>query len=364
MNYHLGLRDSLRKTPILAKPLSLETLFRNITENGNWVLKINTLFAIFFLLVTLGFVFAILYLRISKIIKDRNVEKQKEVLSNFITLYLFDDKLPSEKEILEFRKENIKTSLDEKVAIKVLLVFEENFKGETNEKIKELFFKWDLSKIVETDLKSGKWYRVARAIYVASELNLKRFQTVIEEFIDSERDELRQQAILYFIHLSHEEPLAFFSKIKKPLTLWEQIYIEECLKSNYTGTVPDFSKWLNSELISIKVFSIKMIGDYNQYKNVPQLIPFLKSSHEDLKKGAIQSLGNLGYPELLPHLHASFHEETPAVKTFILNVVRKIGSIDDFLGFEKLISEKDWVSRQVYFKLWNNWRKELEISTV
>jgi len=342
----------------------LETLIRNITENGNWVLKINTLFAIFFFLVTLGFVFAILYLRSTKIIRDRVVEKQKEKLSNFITLYLFDDELPSEKDILEFRKENIKTSLDQKVAIKVLLVFEENFKGETNEKIKDLFFKWDLSRIIERDLKSGKWYRIARAIYVASELNLKRFKTVIEEFIDSERDELRQQAILYFIHLSHEEPLAFFSKIKKPLTLWEQIYIEECLKSNYTGIVPDFSKWLNNELISVQVFSIKMIGDYNQYKNVPQLLPFLTSTNEDLKKGAIQSLGKLGYPELLPHLHASFENETTAVKTFILNTIRKTGSIDDFLSYEQLIPQNDWVSKQVYFKLWNNWKKELKVSTV
>ena len=342
----------------------METLFRNITENGNWVLKINTLFAIFFLMVTLGFVFAILYLRISKIVKDRKVEKQKEVLSNFITLYLFDDKPPSEKEILEFKEENIRTSLDEKVAIKVLLVFEENFKGDTNEKIKELFFKWDLSKIVERDLKSGKWYRIARAIYVASELNLKKFQTIIEEFIDSEKDELRQQAILYFIHLSHEEPLAFFSKIKKPLTLWEQIYIEECLKSNYTGTIPDFSKWLNSELLSVRVFSIKMIGDYNQYDNVPQLVPFLDSTNEDLKKEAIRSLGNLGYPELIPRLHSSFEEETPTVKTFVLNTIRNIGSIDDFLSFEKLIPQNDWVSKQVYFKLWNNWKKELKVSAL
>jgi len=342
----------------------LETLIRNITENGNWVLKINTLFAIFFLLVTLGFVFAILYLRSTKIIRDRVVEKQKEKLSNFITLYLFDDEIPSEKEILEFGKENIKTSLDQKVAIKVLLVFEENFKGETNEKIKELFFKWNLSRIIESDLNSGKWYRIARAIYVASELNLKRFQTVIEEFIDSERDELRQQAILYFIHLSHEEPLAFFNKIKKPLTLWEQIYIEECLKSNYTGTIPDFSEWLNSELISVQVFSIKMIGDYNQYSNVPQIIPFLTSTNEDLKKRAIQSLGILGYPELLPHLHSSFEDETPEVKTFILNTIRKIGSIDDFLSYEKLIPQNDWVSKQVYFKLWNNWKKELKVSVV
>ncbi len=342
----------------------METFFKNITENGNWVLKINTLFAIFFLLVTIGFVCAILHLRISKIVKNRKVEKQKEVLSNFITLYLFDDELPSEKEILQFKKENIKTSLDEKVAIKVLLVFEENFKGETNQKIKQLFLKWDLSRIIETDLNSGKWFRIARAIYVASELNLKRFQTTIEEFIDSERDELRQQAILYFIHLSQEEPLAFFSKIKKPLTLWEQIYIEECLKSNYTGTVPDFSKWLNSELISVQAFSIKMIGDYNQYQHVPQLIPFLNSSHEDLKKVAMQSLANLGYPELQPHLNASFQEETPAIKAFILNIVRRTGSIDDFLYLEKLIPQKDHVSKQVYFKLWNNWRKELEISVV
>ena len=48
----------------------------------------------------------------------------------------------------------------------------------------------------------------------------------------------------------------------------------------------------------------------------------------------------------------------------VLNIVRRTGSIDDFLYLEKLIPQRDHVSKQVYFKLWNNWRKELEISVV
>lgn len=294
--------------------------------------------------------------------KDRKVEKQKELYSNFITLYLFDDKTLSEKEIEDFRRINIKTALDRKVAIKVLLVFEENFKGETNEMIKNLFFQWDLCKMVENDLKSEKWFKIARAIFVASELNLKRFGTVIEKYLDAERDEVRQQAILYFIQSASSQPLDFLNKIKKPLTLWEQIYIEECLKSNYSGEIPDFSECLQNKLSSVKTFSIKMIGEYNQYENIPKLSPFLDSQNPDLKIETINSLCKLGYPELIQHLERTFVSEIPKVKSFILATILKIGSIDDFLRFEKMIPKDDWVNKQVYFKLKHSLNKELELS--
>ena len=342
----------------------MEALIRNITANGNWILKLNLFFAIIFFLVTLAFVSAIFYLRIVKTVRTHQTEKLKEILSNFITLYLFDEIELSEEEIENFNNRNIQTLQDRRVAIKVLLIFEENFKGVSNDKIKELFLKWNLSGVVEDDLKSGKWYKVARAIYVASELNLKRFHLTIEQFIDAERDELRQQAILYFIQLSKDDPLSFFARIQKPLTLWEQIYIEESLKANYSGEEPDFSKWLDHELISIKVFAIKMIGIFNQYENVSRLEAFLQDTEEDIRKETIKSLCNLGYPELLESLYRSFKDETPVIKSLILKTVRKIGSLEDLLRFERLIPEDDFVNRQVYFKLWSNWKKQLKTSAV
>lgn len=343
----------------------MDDFFRHITNNGNWILQLNIVFAAFFLSITLGFVFAIIYLRISKIIKNREIGKQKELFSNYIMLYLFDTNIPSVEEVKQFKQQHIQTKLSEKIAVKVLLIFEENFKGETNQKIKELFYLWDLRKIVDKDLNSGKWYKIARAIYVAAELNLNDFSKNIEQYLDAEKDELRQQAILYFIQLSNKSPLLFLSKIKKPLTLWEQIYIEECLKSNYTGEIPDFSTWLNSDLSSVKIFSIKMIGEYNQYENIPNLLPFLESKDLDIKKETIHSLGNLGYPELLIYLKETFQNEVPALKSFILKTVMKIGVIEDVLELESMIPVEDWGTRQTLFKIKKRWnKKEFAFSTV
>jgi hypothetical protein len=342
----------------------VKSLLEYITGEGYWILKFNALLAAFFFMLTLGFIFATLYLRSIKIIRNQKIEKQKEILSDFITLYLFDETPPSEIEVERFKKANITTPLAEKVAIKVLLVFEENFKGHTNHMIKVLFDLWDLSRIVEADLNSGKWYRVARGIYVASELNLKRFGVVIERYLDAEKDEVRQQAMLYFIQLAANGPLDFLDRIQKPLTLWEQIYIEECLKSNYTGEIPNFAQWLNSELSSVQVFAIKMIGEYNLFENIHELIPFLFHSNENIKVEAIRSLGKLGYPDLGKHLKDSFVQETDAIKSFILKSIYKTGSLDDFLAFEKMIKKEDLQSRQVYFKLKQNREKELSHSWI
>ncbi|WP_300441849.1 HEAT repeat domain-containing protein [Christiangramia sp.] len=342
----------------------MKDLIKNIIESSDWILKTNLILTGVFFCVILGFIFVILYLRISKILRNQKIEKYRNIFSDFITRYLFDEKEVSLEAVQAFKQAHIKHTLGKRTAIQVLLIFEQNFNGEANQKVKELFVQWDLKNYIQRDLKSEKWYKIARAIYIASELNLKSLAPLIEKHIDSEKDELRQQAMLYYIQLSDNSPLEFLGRIKKPLTRWEQIYIEECLKSNYTGITPDFSRWLESELNSIQSFSINMIGEYNQFENIPQLVPFLSSESPELKKETIHSLGKLGYPDLVPHLLKMFKNEPPAVKSFILKTVSNIGAIDDLITFEKMIPKDDWVSRQVYFNLTNFREKDLSLSSL
>ncbi|MGY5847373.1 HEAT repeat domain-containing protein [Salegentibacter sp. HM20] len=342
----------------------MEAIFRNIAEQGSWVLKVNLLFTIVFLLVTFGFACAIFYLRLSKLVRNRKIDKYKELYSDFITRYLFDTDTLSENEIGEFKKNYITTALAEKIAIKVILIFEENFKGESNEMLKKLFLDWKLIDVVEKDLKSGKWYRMARATYVASELNLKRLSPLIEKYLDAENDELRQQAMLYFIQLSNSRPLDFLDSIKKPLTLWEQIYIEECLKSNYKGDIPDFSNWLSSSLDSVQEFSIKMIGEYNQFENISGLLPFLRQEEDNLKIEAIRSLSQLGYADLIDHLKKIFTGESSKVKAFILKTVGNISSFEELREFEPLIPKSDRATQQVFQKLRYTSHRELSVYAV
>lgn len=303
-----------------------------------------------FLLITISFVFSILYLRFQKIVKEKKVKKLKDRLGDFINIYLFDESQNIE-EIKRFQKQVLKTDFDKKVAIKVLLVYEENFKGATNSMIRDLFFLWGLDHVTEKDLRSGVWYKIARAIYISSELNLEEFHPLIEKYLDSERDEVRQQVILYLINLAEIYPLEFLDKIKTPLTLWEQIYIEECLKTKYSGPTPDFSRWLYSELKSVQMFSMKMISEYNQYENIDKLAAFLESKDLDLKNAAIKNLAQMGYPDLMEYCENTFDNQSPSTKKIMIKVLKRLGDLEDVLRFEDRIPSDDWMNQQVFSKL-------------
>lgn len=320
-----------------------------IKEEGSWILRINLIFMLVFLLVTIVFILSILYMRFQKIIKEHQTKKLQEILINFINTYLFDESYTLED--LDFQRKNLKTVFDRKIAIKVLLIFEENFKGSSNSLVRDLFFHWGLHKLIEEDLNSSKWYKVARSIYVSSELNLIDFQHIIEPYLNSEKNEVRQQAILYFINISLERPLDFLDKIQIPLTLWEQIYIEECLKTKYSGPVPDFSKWLDSSMLSVQLFSMNMIKEYNQFENIEKLTPFLFNTKEDLKNAAIENLGKMEYFRLMEYCDKTFDTQSPRSKKVILNILRRIGSIEEFLKFENRIPARDWINLQVFNKL-------------
>lgn len=328
----------------------MQDLIEHITNEDDLILQINLVFMLLFILVTIFFVTSILYLRYQKIIKEKRTRKLNDSLSEFINIYLFDDSLKP-TDIKDFQTKMLKTSLDQKIAIKALLIFEENFKGDTNSMIRELFFAWELDVLTERDLKSGIWYKVARAIYVSSEIGLTDFEKLIETYLNSEREEVRQQAILYFITISKENPLNFLDKIQTPITLWEQIYIEECLKTKYSGPVPDFSNWLQHPMVSVRQFTMKMISEYNQFQHIEALVPFLYSKNKVLRNTAIENLAQMEYYDLLAYSKKTFDSQPPKTKKIILKVLKRIGSTEDFLDFENRIPAEDWMNLQVFNKL-------------
>ncbi|MDT0642823.1 hypothetical protein RM553_08270 [Zunongwangia sp. F363] len=341
----------------------MEEFIEHIIQNGELILKINLIFTMVFFLITLFFISSILFLRYQKILKEKKLKKLNEALSNFINIYLFDESL-SPNDIKTFQSQNLKSAFEQKIAIKTLLVFEENFKGSTNTMICDLFFMWELDKLTERDLKSGIWYKIARAIYVSSELRLIDFKELVQSHLNSEREEVRQQAIFYLITISEEKPLEFLDLIKTPITLWEQIYIEECLKTKYSGPIPDFSIWLHHTLTSVQLFSMKMISEYNQYENIDKMVPFLLSEKEELKNAAIEYLAQLEYSELLDYCKETFNSQTPNTKKVIIKILQRIGNTDDFLKFENRIPAHDWMNLQVFNNLKSNFIEESNSVTV
>jgi len=316
-----------------------------------WIMKLNIFFTLFFLSLAIIFFVSIIWIRIHKIYRNEKKKKQQDLLIDFLNSYLFDEDFDKDLEIKNFKENHLKTSLEVKVTIKEILHFHENLKGESARDLEILFSKLSLAEYILLDLDDGRWFTAARAINVLSELSIEVPSHRIEIYLNESRNEVRQQSQLYFLKLAKEKPLKFLDKTVRPLTTWQQIYIENALKNFYKGSAPDFSQWLDHDLSSVVEFSIRMIARYNQFENIPKLVPFLKSENEALKCESINSLTNLEFEGLLELVTPNFIENSIAIKLKILDAVEKLGDHDDLMKIGDQMATTDWELRIKYHNI-------------
>jgi len=172
---------------------------------------------------------------------------------------------------------------------------------------------------------------------------------IIKPLLNHKKDEVRQQAQLYFIKLAENEPLAFLDHMDKPLTLWEEIFIEDALKNEYHGPMPDYSNWLHSSQHSVVDFAIRMIAKFNQFENISELLPLLEHSSEEVRRETIRSLCALEHFEIIDTLISQFGEETTLVKKTILDAIEHLGSYNDLMMLKDKIQDDEWDLKIKYY---------------
>ncbi|MCM4157551.1 hypothetical protein DHD80_16215 [Gramella sp. AN32] len=292
----------------------------------------------------------ILRSRIYKIIEEKKTARYQELLNDFVGTYIFEEDEDFKARIDSFRLNYLKGNFEQEIAIKIILNFAENLKGESREKAISLFYEWKLLEKLRAELNSSKWHRKAKAIHTCCSLQIWELSHLIEPFLNSSKTEVRQQALLYFIHRSPEDPLNFLDKIEFDITLWEQIFIQYELQNNYKGDIPDFSPYLKHTLNSVKIFAMKIIAEFNQFENSPNILPFIEDENENLRQYAIECLIELQEPAALGLLKGNFALETSSVQYTIIEYISKLGSSEDFEDIQKFISQCDWINRLKYYK--------------
>lgn len=314
-----------------------------------FVIKTNILMTIIFFGFAFFFVSFIILLRLYKIFRNRKKEEQRLLLENILNSYLFDEDFDKEKELQRFKDEYLNKALEIKIAIKEILLFHSNIKGESAIQLRELFLRWELDKFCKKQLENSAWYSKSRALFSLSEMLIKVDLDIIKPLLNHKKDEVRQQAQLYFIKLAENEPLAFLDHMDKPLTLWEEIFIEDALKNEYHGPMPDYSNWLHSSQHSVVDFAIRMIAKFNQFENISELLPLLEHSSEEVRRETIRSLCALEHFEIIDTLISQFGEETTLVKKTILDAIEHLGSYNDLMMLKDKIQDDEWDLKIKYY---------------
>ena len=320
-------------------------------EDLPFVIKVNIMMTVIFFVFAIIFVSFIILLRTYKIFRNNKKEEQRLLLENILNSYLFDEEFDKEKELQKFKKDHLNKPLEIKIAIKEILLFHSNIKGESATQLRELFLVWELDKFCKTQLENSAWYSKSRALFSLSEMLIKVDFEKIHPLLNHEQDEVRQQAQLYFIKLAEDKPLQFLDHINKPLTLWEEIFIEDALKNEYHGPIPDYSNWLHSSQYSVVDFAIRMIAKFNQFENISELLPLLDHPSEQVRRETIRSLCALEHYEIIDLLISQFKEETNVVKKAILDAIKHLGSYNDLIMLKDNIQDNEWDLKIRYYDI-------------
>lgn len=302
---------------------------------------------LFFLLVIVT-VCALIILRRYKNVREQKKKNYQDTIDTFLNNALFDETFDLDKATQIFKRKYLTGQLQKKIAVKQILVYNENLKGESSLVLKKIFRGLALDQFIIGSLENGRWYDKARAIYALSELHIKETKQVALYLNDSHRT-VRAQAIYFYIKTAENNPLKFFSKLKKELTWWELIQIEDSLKFVYEGPPPDFSVWLKHELSTVLIFSIRMIQQFNQFEHIESIVPFLRHPNENVRKEAVNSLRKLQYEMLLDEVVPVFPAETRIVKKEIIKAVESMGDIRMLQQLKPIqVENEEWQTQLMF----------------
>lgn len=315
-------------------------------------IKIIWFLTAFFLLLFLVFFITLIIARIVRNSFKRKSEILNEKLQNSFSFYLFDESM---QDILThnnaspvselFGNYNINNAFTRKILLRNIIKLHNNYSGEFADKLENLFLILDFDKEVEKNMGSNKWNIKANAIKDAAQMNLVQHSVDIQNFVNDSNSTVRTEARVASVKLNREDPFSFFNKLQFNMSDWDQIRIQDALRIYENADIPLMGKWLGAKNESIVVFSLKIIGYYNQQEEIGQIIECLNNPLEKVKIQAIKTLGELGSKESLLALFDFLNKENNYKKLILqaLQALKSIGIYDtDSDKLIKFLNTKDY----------------------
>ncbi len=280
----------------------------------------------------------------SRIYKTKLLGKRKSLRERYkplLTQLLFeDDSLLLDPELhKKFNEEDLSKKYHRSIISDEIIHLHENFTGETASRLELLFVKLGLHHDSLEKTKNRRWYIAAKGMRELALMNVKESVINLAEFLNHKNDILRMEARISIMKLSAEEPLSFLSRIKEPLSAWDQANIYGMLSKMPEQMIPDFSSWLNSPNKSVVQFCILMIGAFRQQDSKGVLIHMLDNEDEKVRMAVIKALRELNAYASEDKLINMYPLESEDVQYEIVKTLEAVGKESAAGLMEKILRQ-------------------------
>lgn len=191
-----------------------------------------------------------------------------------------------------------------------LINYRKNVRGNIGNAIRLLFIQLELDRICLKMLRSGKWYKKAKALHIFVEMEIAVADVMLLPLTNSGNHQLRSAARLAYIKLSKNDPFKFFDVVTEPLLQWDQVELFRVITTSDNISIPNFARWITySSNKSVVSFCLKLVVHYIQLEAVPAVIKLLDSKDHFLRANAINALGKMDIDEVAEKLRYLYHNQ-------------------------------------------------------
>jgi len=282
--------------------------------------------------------------------KERYICIYRNSYEDVLRSYLFGE-IEWDLALLKLKK--LKKPLNRKILTEVLLMFKENLRGEMDSQIPQIFIKLGLEKDSLKLTKSYYYHRRIEGLKALTNLNPENAKEIIPNYLNDKHFLVRTEAQVSYVRLHPENPFEFLKTLTNPFPRWTQLSSFYVFRL-YQVPVPAFVDYLDSEIPTVRNFSLRMMIFFQQLENASAIYSLLDSPFEMTRFLAIRAVNDLRLYEGKQKIKNMFQSETGNNKLEIIKTLKNIGDAEDFDFLESIIhsesiSLKTEACRSLYY---------------
>jgi hypothetical protein len=282
--------------------------------------------------------------------RERYVNIYRNSYEDVLRSYLFGE-IEWDLALLKLKK--LKKPLNRKILTDVLLNFKENLRGEMDSQIPQIFIKLGLEEDSLKLTKSAFYYRRIEGLKALTNLDPENAKGIIPNYLNDSHITVRTEAQVSYVRLYPEKPFEFLKDLTKPFPRWTQLSSFYIFRLHQVP-IPAFVDYLDSDIPTIRNFSLRMIIFFQQLENASAIYRQLDSPLEMTRFLSIRAINDLRLYEGKTIIKKMYQSETGNNKLEIIKAIKNIGNDEDFDFLESIIrsdsvSLKTEACRSLYY---------------
>lgn len=272
--------------------------------------------------------------------------QENKIKGRYIELLIpvvFDEDGSAHEEVVQsFQKEFLVRRERRQLLIDVLVDQHRDLSGQAAHNIRGIYIEMQLYKDSFAKLKDHQWHIKTKGMRELSQMQIEEAAKQIERFIESSNEIVANEALLALVSLKHFKSLAYLSKFKKELSEWQMVSLLEVLMEFEKENIPSFKRWLDSEKVSILVFTLRLIRIFYQRDAEDVVVKMLEHKSREVRKEVVLTMKGLhlkGHTDLLVGLYPT---ETKEVRLEIIIAIGELSSGEHKQFLESLFMQDDF----------------------